>query len=127
MIIPGGPGLASILPYKALRRQARVDGLDVIMIEHRGIGFSRFDLAGNDLPLSAMTVGAVLSDVVAVLDREGVDRAFLAGSSYGSYLASSFGAAHPDRVSGMLLDSALQSTKDLEIERRVIRELFWDE
>lgn len=126
VVIPGGPGLASILPYVDLRRQGAGDGLDLIMIEHRGIGFSRADLTGTDLPPSALWIDSVVDDVAAVLDQEDVGAAFIAGSSYGSYLASSFGAKYPQRVAGMLLDSALQSTADIQIERNALRELFWE-
>ncbi|MGC0369454.1 alpha/beta fold hydrolase [Microbacterium sp. SLBN-111] len=126
LIIPGGPGLASVLPYRGLRRRAAEGGLDVLMVEHRGIGRSRHDLAGHVLPPDAMRITAVLDDIAAVMDAEGVDRAYIVGSSYGSYLASSFGARHPDRVAGMLLDSALQSADDLALERARLRALFWD-
>lgn len=126
VVIPGGPGLGSILPYRGLRRLAASGGLDLIMVEHRGIGFSRNDLRGKALPQSSMWVTEVLDDIAAVLDAEGVRKAFVAGSSYGSYLASGFGARHPERVAGMVLDSALQSASDLALEREVIRGLFWD-
>lgn len=126
IVIPGGPGLGSILPYRGLRRAAADRGLDLIMVEHRGVGLSRADLAGRSLPFSAMWLTEVVDDLAAVLDHEGVRTAFVAGSSYGSYVASGFGARHPDRVTGMLLDSALQSTGDLELERSLIRELLWD-
>lgn len=96
------------------------------MIEHRGVGHSRRDASGRPLPHSAMWVSDVVDDIVAVLDSENVRSAFIVGSSYGTYLASSFAATHPDRVSGMILDSALQSTSDLALERERIRELFWD-
>lgn len=126
LIIPGGPGLASVLPYRGLRRRAAAGGLDVLMVEHRGVGRSRRDEAGHVLPPAAMRITAVLDDLAAVLDAEGVDRAYVVGSSYGSYLASSFGVRHPDRVAGMVLDSALQSTGDLDLERARLRALFWD-
>ena len=126
VIIPGGPGLASVFPYRGLRRQATKDGLDVIMVEHRGVGLSREDLTGEPLPRSAMWIDYVLDDIAAVLDAEQVDRVFVAGSSYGSYLASAFATKYPHRVEGLLLDSALQSTKDLSVERRSVRALFWD-
>lgn len=126
VVIPGGPGLASIQPYRAFRRRAERGGLDVIMVEHRGVGHSRNDVAGRPLPHAAMWVTDVVDDIAAVLDRERVRTAHIVGSSYGSYLASSFGARHPDRVSGMILDSALQSTRDLQLERDRLRELFWD-
>ncbi|MEI3868169.1 alpha/beta hydrolase [Microbacterium sp. CCNWLW134] len=126
VILPGGPGLASVRPYRSVRRIATGGGLDVVMVEHRGVGLSRTDLAGAALPPSAMRILAVLDDVAAVLDHEGIERAVVVGSSYGSYLASAFGARHPDRVERMLLDSPLQSTGDIALERQRVRELFWD-
>lgn len=126
VIVPGGPGLASVLPYRGLRRRAAGGGLDVIMIEHRGIGRSRRDLDARPLPPAAMRITSVLDDVAAVLDAEGVDRAVIVGSSYGSYLAMAFGARHPERVASMLIDSALQSAHDIDIERAAVRGLFWD-
>ena len=125
VVIPGGPGLGSLLPYLGFRRRAAQGGLDVIMVEHRGIGFSRPDLGGHDLPSSAMNIIEVIDDIAAVLDREGIARAHIVGASYGTYLASAFGARHPDRVAGMLLDSALQSAESLNLERHTVRELFW--
>ncbi|WP_354054221.1 alpha/beta fold hydrolase [Dietzia sp. 2505] len=126
VVVPGGPGLGSVLPYRGLRRGAARLGHDLIMVEHRGVGLSRTDTAGRDLPLSAMRVAAVADDIVAVLDREAVDTAYLAGSSYGSYVVSCVGALYPERVAGMLLDSALQSSTDMDLERRAVRSLFWD-
>ncbi|NYF16834.1 pimeloyl-ACP methyl ester carboxylesterase [Microbacterium sp. AK009] len=126
VILPGGPGLASVRPYRSVRRIAAGGGLDVIMIEHRGIGLSRADLAGAPLPPSAMRITSVLDDIAAVLERERIARAVVVGSSYGSYLASAFGVRHPDRVERMLLDSPLQSAADLAIERERVRRVFWD-
>lgn len=126
VIIPGGPGLASVLPYRGLRRIAARRDLDLIMVEHRGIGFSRADLHGAALPVDAMWVQQVIDDIAAVLDAEGAAQAWIVGSSYGSYLASSFAVAHPERVAGMVLDSALQSSTDIVDERARIRSLFWD-
>lgn len=127
VVIPGGPGLGSIRPYRSLRRHAAGGGLDIIMVEHRGVGASRKGLDGRPLPQSAMRIREVVDDIAAVLDSERAHRAFIAGSSYGSYLAAAFGARHPSRVAGMLLDSALQSADDIALERQLIRGLFWDE
>ena len=124
VVIPGGPGLGSILPYRTLRGIAARRGLDLIMVEHRGVGLSRTDVTGADLPSAAMTISQVIDDIAAVLDHEAVPRAHIVGSSYGSYLASNFGAAHPERVAGMLLDSALQTADELDLERATLRDLF---
>ena len=105
LIIPGGPGLASAVPYRALRQKAVRRGLDVIMLEHRGVGLSRSAADGSDLPLEAMRISLVVDDIRAVLDAEGIDRVTVVGSSYGSYVALAFAVTLPHRVAGIVLDS----------------------
>lgn len=126
VIIPGGPGVASILPYRTLRRRAAIIGLDVIMIEHRGVGMSRHADSGADLPPAAITVDQVVDDVAAVLDDAGVARAVVYGTSYGSYIAAGFGVRYRDRVAAMVLDSPVLSTDDIEAMRTAIRDLLWE-
>ncbi len=105
VIIPGGPGAASIALYRGLRRRAAAEGLDVIMIEHRGVGMSRHDDAGADLPPEALTIEQVVDDVAAVLDDAQVASAIIYGTSYGTYIAAGVGVRHPGRVRAMILDS----------------------
>ncbi|OBI07497.1 alpha/beta hydrolase [Mycobacterium scrofulaceum] len=124
VIIPGGPGVASVQMYKGLRRRAAAAGLDVIMIEHRGVGMSRHDDSGADLPPEAITVNQVVDDIAAVLDDAHVDTAVIYGASYGTYIASGFGVRHPGRVRAMILDSPLLSRHDIVIVRRAIRRLL---
>lgn len=126
VLIPGGPGVASVRPYRPLRRRAATAGLDVIMIEHRGVGMSRHTDAGADLPPAAITVEQVVDDIAAVLDDAGVHRAVIYGTSYGSYIAAGFGVRHPDRVAAMVLDSPLLSTTDIEAIRSAVRGLLWE-
>ncbi|MDT5401691.1 MAG: proline iminopeptidase, partial [Mycobacterium sp.] len=83
VIIPGGPGAASIALYRGLRRRAAADGLDVIMVEHRGVGMSRHDDAGADLPAETLTIEQAVDDVAAVLDDAQVAKAVIYGTSYG--------------------------------------------
>jgi pimeloyl-ACP methyl ester carboxylesterase len=125
VIIPGGPGVASIGHYRGLRRRATAAGLGVIMVEHRGIGMSRHDDSGADLPLAALTVTQVVDDVAAVLDDAAVDSAVVYGTSYGSYLAAGMGVRHPARVHAMILDSPLLNHDDIEVVRQVMRGMFW--
>jgi len=124
VIIPGGPGVASVLMYKGLRRRAAEAGLDVIMIEHRGVGLSRHDDSGADLPPNALTVDQVVDDVAAVLDDAHVDSAVVYGTSYGSYVAAGLGVRHPGRVRAMILDSPVLSRHDIATVRDAVRGLL---
>lgn len=126
VVIPGGPGAASVALYRGFRRRAAALGLDVIMVEHRGVGMSRHDDAGADLPPQALTVDQVVDDVVAVLDDAHVDKAILFGASYGTYLAAGVGVRHPQRVAGMILDSPELSARDVDDARAAIRGVLWD-
>jgi pimeloyl-ACP methyl ester carboxylesterase len=126
VIIPGGPGVASMQVYKGLRRRAAEAGLDVIMIEHRGVGMSRHDDFGADLPPRAFTVDQVVDDVAAVLDDAHVDSAVIYGTSYGTYIAAGLGVRHPGRVRAMVLDSPLLSRHDIVLVREAIRGLLLD-
>lgn len=110
VVIPGGPGLASVLPYRGFRKRAIERGLDVIMVEHRGVGLSRCDRSRRDLPPESLTVAAVVDDLDAVLEAESVCEAVIVGSSYGTYLAQAFAAAHPSRVAALLVESPMLST-----------------
>lgn len=125
LLIPGGPGLASVLPYRGLRRAAVRRGFEVVMVEHRGVGLSRTDRSGADLPMAAMTVDAVIGDLVAVLDDCGWDRAVIYGTSYGGCLAQALGAWHPERVAAMVLDSTTAEAAEDDLQRSHLRRLLW--
>ena len=126
VLIPGGPGAASIALYRGFRRRAAADGLDVIMIEHRGVGMSRHDDDGADLPPDALTIEQVVDDVAAVLDDAQVDKAVIYGTSYGAYVAAGIGVRHPNRVHAMVLDSPVLSAHDIDVVREATRRLLWD-
>jgi proline iminopeptidase len=126
VVIPGGPGAASVALYRGFRRRAAADGLDVIMVEHRGVGMSRHNDSGQDLPAEALSIDQVVDDVAAVLDDAKVDKAVIYGTSYGSYLAAGFGVRHRDRVHAMVLDSPVLSAHDIDAVRDETRRLLWD-
>ncbi|MGE2732415.1 alpha/beta fold hydrolase [Mycolicibacterium vaccae] len=125
VVIPGGPGAASVALYRAFRRRAALAGLDVIMVEHRGVGLSRHDDDGRDLPAEALTVDAAVDDIAAVLDDAQVERGVIYGASYGSYLAAGMGVRHPGRIQAMVLDSPLLSADDIDDVRAQIRQVLW--
>ncbi|WP_308202852.1 alpha/beta hydrolase [Crossiella sp. SN42] len=126
LVLPGGPGLASVLPYARLRAEAAARGLDVLMVEHRGIGLSRTDDQGRDLPPEALTVTQVVDDLAAVLDDHGLDRVVVYGCSYGTYLAQGLGVRHPERVAGMVLDSPMLTAHDSRVQRAELRRRYLD-
>lgn len=126
VIIPGGPGAASVALYRGLRRRAAARGFDVIMIDHRGVGMSRHDDHGADLPPEALTVEQTVGDIAAVLDDAQVGKGVIYGTSYGTYLAAGVGVRHPDLVHAMILDSPLLSAHDIDAVRDVTRRVLWD-
>jgi pimeloyl-ACP methyl ester carboxylesterase len=126
VIIPGGPGAASVALYRGLRRHAAAKGLDVIMMDHRGVGMSRHDDRGNDLPPEALTIEQAVNDIAAVLDDAHVEKAMIYGTSYGTYLAAGVGVRHPNRVHSMVLDSPVLSARDIDAARNATRRVLWD-
>lgn len=124
VVIPGGPGFASVVPYAYHRPRIARAGFRVVMVEHRGVGLSRCDAKGNDLPVEAMWAEYAARDIRAVLDHLGVEKAWLHGTSYGGYLAQLIGVLAPDRVAGIFLDTTMVSTEDGEAQREHNRRLF---
>lgn len=55
----------------------------------------------------------------------GIDQVIIYGSSYGSYLAGVFGARYPDRVAGMVLDSAMLDASGQHVSAQALNELYW--
>ncbi|WP_166397075.1 alpha/beta fold hydrolase [Rubrobacter marinus] len=124
VVLPGGPGFASVAPYAPIRPRIVRAGFRVVMVEHRGVGLSRHDERGRDLPVEAMRVEHAARDVVAVLDHLGVGEAWVHGTSYGGYLAQAIGVLAPERVAGMFLDSTMFSSAHEEAVRERNRRLF---
>lgn len=123
VVLPGGPGLASVLPYRKIRRALADAGFRVLMPEHRGVGLSGSLPGGARLPVDAMRMDEAAADVLEMLDARGIDRAYLAGSSYGGYLALTAALRAPERVLGLILDSTAASAR--HHERELQRTLFW--
>ena len=126
LLIPDGPARASVLPYDVLRRSMAGRGLDVLMMEHRGVGLSRLDSQGEDLPVAAMSLREAVGDLLAVLDHARVERAAVVGTGYGAYLAQLLAIFHPQRVHSLVLDSPLTSAGDEAIAQQALRDLYWE-
>lgn len=124
VVIPGGPGFASVVPYAMVRPKAVAAGFEVVMVEHRGVGLSRKGFDGEDLPMEAMRVEYAARDIARVLDHLGVENVWLHGTSYGGYLAQIFGVMLPERVAGMFLDSTWHEARGEAETREYNRDLF---
>jgi len=59
----------------------------------------------------------VTSDLVAVLDAEGIDRATVWGYSRGGWLACSLASRHPERVAGLVVGAYAMHAHELEARR----------
>lgn len=124
LVLPGAPvWRRSCLTGPSARRPRT--GLDVVMVEHRGVGLSRIDDDERDLPPEALTVDQAVGDLAAVLDDCDASSAVVYGSSYGAYLAQGLGVRHPDRVAGMVLDSVILTVDDDLVVRQHLRDLYW--
>lgn len=95
LFLHGGPGMSEY--GRMLRSEAA--NWRFITFQQRGLGPSTTD--------GPFTLEQHVADAVAVLDARGVDRAIVAGHSFGAHLALHLTVAHPDRVAGLLLIDGL--------------------
>ncbi|HEY6571013.1 MAG TPA: alpha/beta hydrolase, partial [Candidatus Limnocylindrales bacterium] len=84
-------------PLAALRERLSTFGR-LIMFDKRGTGLS------DPIPTSTLpTLEEFMTDIPAVLDTVGCERAAMIANIGGGILAIPFAAAHPDRVSSLIL------------------------
>jgi pimeloyl-ACP methyl ester carboxylesterase len=76
--------------------RALQDRASLIALDLRGRG------ASNALP-PPFGIDAHVRDVIAVLDRFGLDRTVIAGHSLGAYIAARLATLHPERVDSLVL------------------------
>jgi pimeloyl-ACP methyl ester carboxylesterase len=89
-------GLASQAHIWDLVAPMLTDSFRVIAIDQRGHGLS-------DKPDSGYDWATVTSDLDAILDALKIERAVLAGHSWGGNVAVQYAVDQPDRVSGLIL------------------------
>ena len=77
----------------------------LIVTDRRGYGCSdRF--APHDVP----PIDTTVDDLLAVMDAAGSERAVVFASNFTGYLGAHFAASHPDRATGLILESPLVAT-----------------
>jgi pimeloyl-ACP methyl ester carboxylesterase len=78
---------------------------------HRVITFSLCDERTSPFPCEPeMAFENYISQVEIALDRARIDRAVIAGVSYGGLIATEFAARNPDRASALVLANALHTS-----------------
>jgi pimeloyl-ACP methyl ester carboxylesterase len=91
LLLHGGPAITDYMELLG----PEVAGWRAIRYQQRCLSPSATD--------GPFTVERHVADAVAVLDALGVDRAVVAGHSWGGHLALQLAVAHPDRVAGLLI------------------------
>ncbi|MFF0223324.1 alpha/beta fold hydrolase [Streptomyces sp. NPDC004629] len=99
IVLHGGPGTPGDGP-DPLEKQLAARGHDVYSYDQLGSGRS-----GRLADPTGYTVARQVADLDAVRARIGADRVVLLGASWGATLAAEYLAAHPARVSRMVLTS----------------------
>lgn len=85
--------------------------VDALAKHYRVITFSLCDERTSPFPCEPEKgFENYVAQVSLALDRAGLDKAVIAGVSYGGLIASEFAARHPERVCGLVLANALHKT-----------------
>jgi pimeloyl-ACP methyl ester carboxylesterase len=119
-IVDHGAGIPIVLiPGLQGRWEWMGPAVDALSKHHRVITFSLCDERTSPFPCEPdRAFGNYIAQVETVLDRADVDRAVIAGVSYGGLIATEFAARHPGRVSALALASALHSSWEPDARQR---------
>jgi proline iminopeptidase len=95
VFLHGGPGAGSAPAHRRFFDPAHYR---IVVYDQRGAGRSRplGELAKNETPF-------LVEDLERLREHLGIERWLVFGGSWGSTLALSYGIAHPDRCSGLIL------------------------
>jgi pimeloyl-ACP methyl ester carboxylesterase len=130
LFLAGGPGQATTPLAGDVARLLRplLTHRDLVTIDTRGTGRSsdlvvcpEIEALADSVAVDPRTLAScarrlgpaapfygtadVVADIEAVRRAAGYDKLLVVGVSYGSYTAQRYAAAHPDRVTGLVLDS----------------------
>lgn len=103
VFLHGGPGSGCTPTH---RRYFDPDVFDLTLFDQRGSGRST-PRAGLD----ANTTADLIADIESLRELAGHERWIVAGPSWGSTLAIAYAQAHPDRVSGLLVEGVFLATE----------------
>jgi proline iminopeptidase len=100
LLLHGGPALSDYMDMLG----PELDGWRWVRYQQRGLAPSAVS--------GPYTVERHVADAVAVLDTLGIERAVVAGHSWGGHLALQLAVAHPGRVAGLVLVDPLGAVGD---------------
>jgi 2-hydroxy-6-oxonona-2,4-dienedioate hydrolase len=86
----------------------------------RSIAFDMIGHGFSDRPDHDYEISHHVDHTVAVMDRLGVERAHLLGTSLGSWVAAALALAHPERVGKLVLMSAAGLVASAENMQRIV-------
>jgi 3-oxoadipate enol-lactonase len=93
--------------------------VDALAEHHRVITFSLCDERTSPFPCEPRKgFDNFIEQVEMAFARAGIDKAVVAGVSYGGLIAAEFAARHPERVSALVLASALHTTWQPNAQQR---------
>ncbi len=90
----------------------------------RAIAFTQRGHGDADKPLDGYNWESVSADIRAVLDRLGIDKAVIAGHSYGSQVAMHVAVRYPERMRGLVLMGAFTPQPGLPSLQSLWDEVF---
>jgi pimeloyl-ACP methyl ester carboxylesterase len=137
---PGASGLDEALPLVDALDPALVEHYDLLFWDQRGVGasegrdcpragqaFATGDSEIGDAPafvrdclaeakvapadVARYATKEAAEDLESIRDHLGIERFALYGESYGTELAQTYAAAHPDRLTALILDGAVDLTR----------------
>src|SRR5689334_22574578 len=111
MFITGSGIPIVVIPGLQGRWEWMRPAVDALAKHHRVVTFSLCDERTSPFPCDpSKGFDNYVAQVAMAMDRAKVDRAVIAGVSYGGLIAAEFAARYPERVSALVLASALHST-----------------
>jgi pimeloyl-ACP methyl ester carboxylesterase len=101
--------------------------VDALAQKHRVISYSLCDERSSPFPCDpARGFENYIEQVAQVLDRAGLERAVIAGVSYGGLIATEFAARYPHRVTALVLASALHASwRPNALQQRYLDAPMW--
>jgi pimeloyl-ACP methyl ester carboxylesterase len=107
-VVDRGSGVpVVVIPGIQGRWEWMAPAVDALASRCRVITFSLADEPSAEYSTSAAGFEAYVEQVAQALDACGLERAVICGVSYGGLVAAAFARRHPERVSGLVLVSAI--------------------